>query len=93
MISEDWSNVCCKFSFTTTRINYILKYVETEKKYIYIYFLLYIVWEAIIIALLHYYFPETKFIIFKRNIHGNTVYDKAVSGLVARKRNIEDLDF
>ncbi len=64
-----------------------------KQKKIYIYFLLYIVWEAIIIALLHYYFPETKFIIFKRNIHENTVYDKAVSGLVARKRNIEDLDF
>ncbi len=32
--SEDWSNGCWKFSFAITEINYILKYVKIEKRYV-----------------------------------------------------------
>ncbi len=31
--TEDQSNDCWKFSFAITEINYILKYIKTEKKY------------------------------------------------------------
>ncbi len=29
--TEDWSNGCWKFSFVTTGINYILKYIKNRK--------------------------------------------------------------
>ncbi len=34
--TEDWSNDCWKFSFAITRINYILKYTEMEKRLFFI---------------------------------------------------------
>ncbi len=30
--TEDWSNGCWKFSFVTTWINYILKYIKNRKQ-------------------------------------------------------------
>ncbi len=30
--TENWSNGCWKFNFAITGINYILKYIQTNKK-------------------------------------------------------------
>ncbi len=31
--TEDWSDDCWKFSFSTIEINYILKYIQRENSY------------------------------------------------------------
>ncbi len=30
---DDWSNVCWKFSFALTEVNYILLYIQIENSY------------------------------------------------------------